>query len=145
MLDFVHGFPIAGKIILVHRWPKDLMRLEGFLKLLPRKTQFVFEFRNPAWFDEEVYKLLKKHKAAFCVYSMPGQKCPKIITSSFVYIRMHGGYALYRSNYSKKELQTLAKEIKGYLKKKLKVYVFFNNDARGFAVKNAQELKRLVS
>lgn len=139
--------PALGPVLfqLPPKMKKDLMKLESFLKLLPKRKRFVFEFRNPEWFDEEVYALLRKYKASFCVYSMPGHECPKVITSSLVYIRMHGGSIIYGSNYSDKELKKLAQQIRGYLKKKLEVYVYFNNDASGYAVKNALRLKELLS
>jgi len=133
--------------VLIQLPPKmkcDHKRLETFLKLLPKRKQFVFEFRNPTWFIDEVYALLRKYKAAFCIYSMPEHDCPHIITADFIYIRMHGGSILYGSNYSERELKALALDIKGYLKKKFAVYVYFNNDAGGYAVKNALRLKQLL-
>jgi uncharacterized protein YecE (DUF72 family) len=75
---------------------------------------------------------------------MPGIDCPPEVTGPAVYIRMHGGSMLYGSNYSDRELKALAKQIRGFLKQKLSVYVYFNNDARGYAVKNALRLKELV-
>jgi len=75
---------------------------------------------------------------------MPGVDCPKAVTGAVVYIRMHGGSILYGSNYADSELRDLAKQIRGFLKKKLSVYVYFNNDAYGYAVKNALRLKELL-
>jgi uncharacterized protein YecE (DUF72 family) len=34
---------------------KDLPRLAAFLRLLPQNHRAAFEFRNPSWFDDEVY------------------------------------------------------------------------------------------
>jgi len=56
---------------------------------------------------------------------------------------MHGGETLYGSSYSKKELKQLADKIKRYLNEGLDVYCYFNNDAYGFAVKNAKQLLNL--
>lgn len=126
------------------RWKANPERLKDFEKTLPKKTVNVFEFRDPSWFNEEIYAILKKNKLNFCIYSMPGVECPEIVTGPVVYIRMHGGSMLYGSNYSDRELKDLARKIKGFLRKKLTVYVYFNNDAYGYAVKNALRLKELV-
>lgn len=116
-------------------------RLAEFLEVLSQEYTNVFEFRDPSWFSDEIYGLLRKGRASFCIYSMPEHKCPHQITSKIVYIRMHGGSSLYQSDYSKSELDTWTKEIEGFLKKKLKVYLYFNNDAKGFAIRNALYLK----
>ncbi|MBU1026234.1 MAG: DUF72 domain-containing protein, partial [Candidatus Margulisbacteria bacterium] len=125
------------------RWKANPERLKDFTKHLAKSTVNVFEFRDPSWFNDEIYSILKKNRLNFCIYSMPGIECPEVITGSVVYIRMHGGSMLYGSNYSNSELKALAKQVKSYLRKKLTVYVYFNNDARGYAVKNALRLKAL--
>jgi uncharacterized protein YecE (DUF72 family) len=66
------------------------------------------------------------------------------VTSNIVYIRMHGPKKLLASNYSRKELINLSDKIKIFLKSKKKVFVYFNNDAKGFAVKNALFLKKTL-
>jgi len=122
----------------------NLPRLRKFAEALPKGYVHVFEFRDPSWLNEDVYDVLRKNKLGFCIYSMPGSKCPDVVTSNVVYIRMHGGSVLYGSNYSGSELKALAKKVRGFLKKGLKAYVYFNNDARGYAVNNALSLKRLL-
>ncbi len=126
------------------RWKANPERLKEFVKCFTRNYINVFEFRDVSWFNEEIYSILKKNKLNFCIYSMPGVDCPNIVTGPVVYIRMHGGSVLYGSNYSDSELKALAKQIRGFLKKKLTVYVYFNNDAFGYAVKNALRLKEIV-
>jgi uncharacterized protein YecE (DUF72 family) len=67
------------------------------------------------------------------------------VTSDFVYLRLHGGEVLYGSNYSDKELKGWAERIETWAKKGRDAFVYFNNDAYGFAIKNALTLKKLVS
>ncbi|KPJ64980.1 hypothetical protein AMJ44_11595 [candidate division WOR-1 bacterium DG_54_3] len=126
------------------RWKANPERLRDFTKHLSKKYVNVFEFRDTSWFNEEIYSILKKNKLNFCIYSMPGIDCPSVVTGLVVYIRMHGGSILYGSNYADSELKDLVKQIKGFLKKKLSVYVYFNNDAYGYAVRNALRLKELL-
>jgi uncharacterized protein YecE (DUF72 family) len=68
-----------------------------------------------------------------------------MVTSSYVYLRLHGGEVLYGSNYSDKELKEWAKKIDQWRTKRKDIFVYFNNDAYGFAIKNALTLKKLVS
>ena len=123
---------------------KDSKRLAGFLKKLPLNIKNVIEFRNPGWLDEEIFDILKQHNVAHCIVSMPDFPVKKEITADFVYIRMHGGEVLYGSDYSTKELKAWAEDIRKFLKKGLDVYVYFNNDASAYAVKNALALRKLV-
>ena len=66
------------------------------------------------------------------------------MTSDFVYLRLHGGEVLYGSNYSDKELKGWAEKMTVERRKERMVFVYFNNDAYGFAVKNALTLKKLL-
>jgi uncharacterized protein YecE (DUF72 family) len=66
------------------------------------------------------------------------------ITSKSIYLRLHGGEVLYGSNYSDKELNQWAKKIQVWRKKDKTVFVYFNNDAYGFAITNALRLKNLL-
>ena len=130
--------------------PENIKRLEDFLKLITNykpkttnyKLHFAFEFRHKSWCDQKIYKLLKKYKVAWVIADSPRYPKAEVITTAFVYIRMHGSRVLFSSKYTKKELQDLAKKIKKWLKVG-DVYTYFNNDAYGHAVKNAKELLKL--
>jgi uncharacterized protein YecE (DUF72 family) len=122
---------------------KDLKHLELFLKLLNKhKIRQVFEFRNDSWFDDEVYALLKKYNACLCIADSNRFPCVKKVTADFLYLRFHGGTLLYSSNYSEKELKEWANFAKKFTKND--IFAFFNNDAEGFAVKNALRFRRLL-
>jgi len=66
------------------------------------------------------------------------------LTTDFTYLRLHGGEVLYGSYYSDKELKQWAEKIQNWRKKGKTLFVYFNNDAYGFSVKNALTLKKLV-
>ncbi|MGB2705980.1 MAG: DUF72 domain-containing protein [Candidatus Omnitrophota bacterium] len=125
----------------------DPRRLETFFKRLKKykATRQVFEFRNETWFCEKVFKILRDEGACLCSADSPDFAKDIRITSDFVYIRRHGtGATLYGGCYSRRQLERDAKIIKEHLRKKRDVYIYFNNDARGYAVKNAMELKKFV-
>ena len=98
------------------------------------------EFRDKSWCQKEVYDILKKYNVAWVIADFSKYLKTEIVTADFVYIRMHGGKILYSSNYSKEELRKLAKKIKEYLNQNLDVFCYFNNDAKGYALKNANTL-----
>lgn len=126
------------------KWRKDTGRLKSFVDKLPRGLRFAFEFRDPSWFDDDVYEVLKEGGAALCIYHMPGFSSPVLATAPFVYIRFHGTDFLYGGDYGKAELRRWAGVIKGFLKEERDVYAYFNNDEAAYAVKNALELKEMV-
>lgn len=129
-------------------WKINLSRLKEFVEMIEKnnsKFRFVFEFRHPSWFSPEIYQFLKKYKnISLCSADSPSFSIKEEISGNFIYIRMHGGKILYSSNYSEKELKQLAKQINGYLNKGMDVYCYFNNDAYGFAVKNAKQLSKIL-
>ncbi len=120
---------------------KDLDRLEGFLKVLPKKLIAVFEFRHESWFSEDSYDLLRRFNASFCIHDMPGMKVPRVVTSDVIYIRFHGPTGRYQGNYSKSALQEWANWVKDNIKGKKAVFAYFNNDYNAYAIYNAQTLK----
>jgi uncharacterized protein YecE (DUF72 family) len=67
------------------------------------------------------------------------------ITSDFIYLRFHGGEVLYGSNYSNRELKRWAEKIEDWKAKGKAAFVYFNNDAYGFAVQNALTLKKILT
>jgi uncharacterized protein YecE (DUF72 family) len=131
---------------LLYQLPPGLHRneslLEDFLRLLPRDLNYAFEFRHESWFDKGVYDLLRKYNACFCIYDMPDLTTPLEVTADFVYMRFHGRGWLYGGCYSDEELGKWAREIKKLSKNKKAAYIYFNNDAEGFAIQNALTLAR---
>jgi uncharacterized protein YecE (DUF72 family) len=127
---------------------KDSKKLKYFIKMLhknsPRNLKFAFEFRHENWCDEEIYQILKKKNCAWVIADSPSFPKRYQVTANFVYVRMHGSKILFSSDYTKKELEELATLIKKWKRKKLDIFVYFNNDAQGFAVKNAKELINLL-
>ena len=128
------------------RWKVDVHRLEEFLQALPAQHKYAFEFRDETWLVPEVYELLRRYKAAFCIHDFADMKIPHEITAKFTYIRFHGPTsAKYFGSYSTAELRAWAERIEEWMRRLSSIYVYFNNDPGGEAVKNATELKRLVS
>ncbi len=125
------------------RWSLNIERLEAFLRALPRGHRYAFELRNPDWWCEEVYAALRRHRAAFCIYELAGVRTPYIVTTDFVYVRLHGpGKKKYQGDYSAARLKTWAKRIAAWRDTGHAVYVYFDNDQAAYAAANALRLAR---
>ncbi|HEY3875649.1 MAG TPA: DUF72 domain-containing protein [Candidatus Kapabacteria bacterium] len=125
-------------------WKINLERLESFLKLLPKRLRFTFEFRNPTWMTEEVFEMLKQYNAAFCIYELDRFEAPHIVTADTIYIRLHGPDGKYRGSYSNNQLRNWAEEIKEWSNTAKHIYVYFDNDQEANAPKNALTLKSML-
>jgi uncharacterized protein YecE (DUF72 family) len=75
---------------------------------------------------------------------MPGLDCPLLATGPVVYVRMHGAGVKYGGCYTKGQLQSLAARLQDFINRGHDVFVYFNNDAMGYAVDNAYELRHLL-
>lgn len=126
------------------RWHRNIERLETFLKALPAGHRFAFEFRDPDWFHEDVYALLREYKAALCIYDFDFLLSPREVTSDFIYIRLHGPAGKYRGRYSEEALRDWALFIRSWRKKVKALYCYFDNDEAGYAPLDALRLGEMV-
>ncbi len=133
---------------LLYQLPPGMHRndeiLASFLKSLPGEFRHVIEFRHQSWLVDEVFDILRRHKAGLCVFDMPDFTCPLLATADFAYIRFHGRDSLYSSCYSDEELAEWAKRIGDLAKNLESVYIYFNNDVEGFALKNAAKIREFL-
>ena len=120
----------------------DAELFDAFCGYLPGNRYIAIEARHPSWLDQIALSSLKRHNIAWCISDSAGRyPYHEAITSSFIYIRLHGSKQLYRSEYSEDELQILARKI---IKWDKDTYIYFDNDAEGHAPKNALKLKELL-
>jgi uncharacterized protein YecE (DUF72 family) len=124
----------------------DMARLAYFLEQIPSWIKVAVEFRHPSWHKEEVFSLLEKKNAAYCVMSGANLPCILKATASFVYVRMHGPdhNFLYAGSYSDDDLCWWAGRIREWEMQGKMVFVYFNNDGAGNAVRNADSLKNFL-
>jgi uncharacterized protein YecE (DUF72 family) len=124
-------------------WPLNFERLEQFLPALPTKHRYAFEFRDQSWYTAHTYELLRRHNVALCLHDWRGMSWPMELTADFTYIRLHGPTGTYQGNYTSGMLRTWAKRIQQW-QKLADVFVYFNNDQGGYAIKNAKSLEQLL-
>ena len=126
------------------RWKLNVGRLEIFLKALPKKYRYAFEFRDESWFTQPIYDVLSKHNAAFCLYNLAGRWTPEVVTADFVYIRLHGPGDAYHGHYPQKVLDDWRGKCLSWSKAGMDVCCYFNNDQKGYAVEDARKLNSMI-
>jgi uncharacterized protein YecE (DUF72 family) len=137
--------PKLGPILwqLPPNFKRDDERLAAALAKLPKEQRHCFEFREPSWFDPDVYALLREHRVALVIGDRPevhGFQAHEL-TTDFTFVRFHFGTRGRRGNYSEAELEEWAQRFDGW-SQRVAVWSYFNNDWEGFAPKNALWLKR---
>ncbi len=125
-------------------WKINRERLRTFLAMVPKGLRLAFEFRDPSWFDEEIYELLEQHEAAFCIYEFDHRLSPGVVSAGYIYIRLHGPEGAYEGSYSDLILQEWGTKIAQWALSGKDVYCYFDNDQGGYAVQNALTLRRLL-
>ena len=124
---------------------RDDARLRAFLRALPDGWRAAFEFRDPSWFDADVLDILGEHGAAFVVHDWPESRpVPIETTASLVYLRFHGVEHAYQGLYGPHRLAPWRKRIDEWHKGKHDVLVYFNNDERAYAARDAAWLDAKV-
>lgn len=123
----------------------DHARLAYFLDRIPEWIKVAIEFRHPSWNREEVFVLLERYSAAYCVMSGANLPCILRVTAPFAYLRLHGpADYLYGGSYSDDDLRWWAERIREWEQAGHDVFVYFNNDIDGHAVRNAAMLKQIL-
>lgn len=120
----------------------DAALLKDFLDLLPASIRPAVEFRHRSWHDDEVFDVLDRAGAAHVLADGPGARVKAVVTGGWSYIRFHKGRH-HASGYRREKLRRWADRI-GALEVR-DVYVYFNNDPGGAAVRDARTLSVLLS
>jgi uncharacterized protein YecE (DUF72 family) len=103
---------------------KDVRRLRAFLALLPSQRRAAFEFRHPSWFDEEVFGLLREHRAALCLADAEGKlEVPFVATADWGYLRLR------QPDYGDAELKAWVKRVQQQDWRN--AFVFFKHEDEG--------------
>ena len=127
-------FQLPGRI----KYSEEM--LERILSILDPSFDNVIEFRHFSWWNDIVYKILKKRKIAFSGVSHPDLQNEAIINHSIIYYRFHGVPTLYKSIYEEAFIQSMTDQIKSLGKFK-EAYVYFNNTWGTGGFTNAKQMQ----
>jgi uncharacterized protein YecE (DUF72 family) len=123
------------------RFPADPGRLREFCRALPKGIRPAFEFRDTTWENAETYAILESAGAAFVMADWPGVSVRPVVTGGWSYVRMHKGTRV-TPGYTRTKLCHWADRIAGL--PAADVYVYFNNDTGGAAIRDALALTALL-
>jgi uncharacterized protein YecE (DUF72 family) len=113
---------------------KDVPRLQAFLALIPEAHRVAMEFRHPSWFDDEVFGLLRDHRAALCVADADDElDVPFVATADWGYLRLR------RPDYGDAELKEWVARVRG--QGWTDAFVYFKHEDEG---KGPQMAKRYM-
>ncbi|HZP79473.1 MAG TPA: DUF72 domain-containing protein [Pseudolabrys sp.] len=139
--------PKAGPILfqLPPQFRKDRERLASFIRMLNRKRRYAFEFRHPSWYEDDVLDLLRDSDIALCISDHHDAPSPWVATARHVYIRGHGPSGRYHSHYPDRALRDWKRMIARWRRSHAPVYVYFDNDQKSAAPKDAQRLIKTIA
>ncbi len=127
----------------------DLERLDGLLAALSRQRRVpglraVLEVRHASWLVPAVIERLRAANVALCLHDARDLTVAGPLTADFVYVRRHGPRGRYRGSYTDDALRADARRIAAWRRGGRDVYVYFNNDQRGYATADALRLRALL-
>ena len=122
---------------------RDDDRLAGFLASLPRDLRCALEVRDPSWYVDEVYELLRT--AGVPLVHAEGEKAPSPVdtlgtTSSYAYARLRK-----REGYTEDDVVAWAERLRPMLAAGKDVYAYFRHDDTGANALSAERLRDLLA
>jgi uncharacterized protein YecE (DUF72 family) len=122
----------------------DRDRLASFLKMLPKRYDYTFEFRHPSWYEPAVLDVLRDRNVALCISDHHDAPSPWDVTADHVYVRGHGPDGRYRDHYPDGTLAAWARRIRTWKRQRRDVRVYFDNDQKSAAPADAKRLIALL-
>jgi uncharacterized protein YecE (DUF72 family) len=136
----------AGPVLfqLPPQFEKNRERLASFVKLLRPRRRYAFEFRHASWYEDDVLDLLRDNNIALCISDHHDAPSPWITTAQHVYVRGHGPGGQYRGRYRPNTLARWSNWLRHQERKGHNIYVYFDNDQKSAAPKDAARLAELL-
>jgi uncharacterized protein YecE (DUF72 family) len=106
-----------------------------------RPLHHALEFRSPTFVNQAAYDVLRRHRVA-TVYADTAGRWPRVDedTGPIRYVRLHGDRELYASGYTDRALDEWAARCGGWAEAGQDVFVYFDNDLKGYAPRDAMRL-----
>jgi uncharacterized protein YecE (DUF72 family) len=132
------------------RWRFNPERLRGLLEVMDRQAvvpgvRTALEVRDESWYNPACFAILEEHNAALVLADQPGFAVEGPLTADFAFLRRHGPGVIYGSDYPDESLRADAGRLRAWAAEGRDAYIYFNNDASGFAIRNARTLKAFLA
>jgi len=134
-------------VVLVQLPPSlelDPERLDRTLRAFAGRVPVAVEPRHRSWFVDEAWDVLRSHDAAFVLADRRGPITPLVSTAPWTYLRLHVGTASPRPCYGDRALRSWVERLHALGPAGRQGWVFFNNDHRACAIRNAATFAELV-
>jgi uncharacterized protein YecE (DUF72 family) len=129
---------------LPENFERDDDLLSAALDQLP-PADHCFEFRHPSWFTQSVRELLAERGASLAIGDDKRRPLPEAKpVGKLAYLRLHYGHRGRGGNYSEAELDEWRRRIAAWRSRR-PVFVYLNNDWKGYAPTNARYLREGLS
>ena len=122
----------------------ELDRLRRTLDAFPSDWRVAVEFRHKSWFVDDVRRELADRRVALCLADRRGPITPLWRTADWAYLRFHTGRAKPVPCYGRQALATWVKRLRDTWKPDEDAYIYFNNDPRACALRDAIVFARLA-
>jgi uncharacterized protein YecE (DUF72 family) len=120
--------------------------LDACLACFPPGTRVAVEPRNDTWWTQETRDVLTSRGASLCWADVKSHPVtPLWRTADWGYLRLHEGRAKPWPRYGTQALSTWVDRIATTWSDTDDVYTYFNNDARGGAIKDASAFGELAA
>ena len=139
--------PKMGPILiqLPPRFSLNLERLAETLDQFPDGVRVAVEFRDESWFVDDVRELLERRRVALCLADSPRRKQPMWRTAAWGFVRFHEGKGAQAPGYQRDVLRRWVERIAETWPARDDVFVYFNNDAKGYAIRDAVTFAQLAA
>ncbi len=116
------------------------------LAQFPTEVRVAVEPRHDSWWQPEIEAVLRQYRAALVWADRRGRPTgPLWRTAEWGYLRLHEGTATPRPGYGRAALASWLRRIEDTYGHDPEVYVYFNNDPGGAAIRDATTLARAAT
>lgn len=116
---------------------KDAALLSAFMAEVPEGMRAAFEFRDPSWFDDEVYGILKEKNIALCIAESEKLSTPAVATADYGYLRLR------REDYQKDDVARWSETVKAHEAAWSDAFIYFKHEESGIGPKLAAHMMEL--
>jgi uncharacterized protein YecE (DUF72 family) len=124
---------------------RDPELLAATLDEFPPEFRVAVEFRHPSWYVDEIRDLLTERGAALCLADRRKPLTPLWRTAKWTYLRFHEGRTAPLPCYGRAALASWADRLAARWGADEDCWVYFNNDPRGCAPRDAARFGAAVA
>jgi uncharacterized protein YecE (DUF72 family) len=117
---------------------KDIALLERFTECLPASMRAAFEFRDPSWFDEEVFGILRRRNACLCIADAEKLATPFQSTADWGYLRLR------REDYQASDVIRWTEVVQAQAPNWSDAFVYFKHEESGTGPKLAKQMLEIL-